>query len=149
MEQVGQVVDIKDDIAVILVRRHEVCGKCGGCGAAISGSGNNYLEAINTANAAIGHTVKVSMDSSHVLKASFVVYIVPMIALLLGIYLGQLLDGTFGILARFDILLGVVFLIGSYLIVRGYDKKMADGKVGASVVRIIDEPYDGPMDEKC
>lgn len=147
MEQIGQVIDIKDDKAIVMVRRHDVCGKCGGCGAAISGSGENYIEAVNLANAAVGHTVKVVSDTAHVLKASFVVYIVPILALLIGIYVGQLLDGAFGIFARFDILFGILFLIGSYVLVRGYDRKVADGQTMASVIAIVED--DGPVDEKC
>jgi sigma-E factor negative regulatory protein RseC len=149
VEQIGQVVDIKNDRVVVMVRRHDVCDKCGGCGAAISGSGENFVEAMNTVNAVVGQTVKVSLDTMYVLKASFMVYIVPVFALLLGIYAGQVLDGAFGILARFDIILGVVFLVGSYLIVRRYDRKMADGRVSTMVVEIIDEPNNGPKDQKC
>ncbi|MDW7651996.1 MAG: SoxR reducing system RseC family protein [Bacillota bacterium] len=149
MEQVGQVVDVKDDIAIVMVRRHETCSKCGGCGVAVSGKGENYVEAQNVVNAVVGQTVKVAMDTSHVLKASFVVYIVPIIALLIGIWLGQVIDGAFGVFARFDIILGLVFLVASYLIVRGYDNKIAGGGVGASVIEIIEEPFDGPKEEKC
>lgn len=150
MEQVGQVVDVKNDIAVVMVRRHDVCSKCGGCGVAVSGRGDNYVEAINVVNAAVGQTVKVVTDTAHVLKASFVVYMIPILALLVGIYVGQLLDGTFGVFARFDIILGVVFLLSSYLIVRGYDKRMAsDGRASASVVEVIEEPFEGPKDARC
>lgn len=149
MEQVGQVVDIKDDIAVVMVRRHDVCGKCGGCGVAISGPGNNYIEAQNVVNAAIGQTVKVATDTAYVLKASFMVYIVPMLALILGIWLGQMLEGTDGVFARFDIILGFFFLVGSYFIVRRYDRKVAAGQANASVIEIVEEPFVGPKDEKC
>jgi sigma-E factor negative regulatory protein RseC len=150
MEQVGQIVDVKENIAVVLVRRHDVCSKCGGCGVAVSGSGENYVEAQNVINAAVGQTVKVVTDTAHVLKASFVVYMVPMLALLVGIYVGQLLDGAFGILARFDIIMGIAFLVGSYVIVRGYDKKMAsDGRISASVIEVLPDSFDGPKDERC
>lgn len=150
MEQNGRVVDIKGDIAVVMVRRHDVCGKCGGCGAALAGSGENYVEAKNPLNAAVGHKVKISIDTAHVLKAAFVVYIVPVFALLLGIWAGQRLDDLYGIPVRLDIILGVLLLASSYLIVRGYDKKVGAGKVSASVVKIIDgSDDDAPADEKC
>ncbi|EEG77707.1 SoxR reducing system RseC family protein [Dethiobacter alkaliphilus] len=149
MEQVGTVVDVKDDIAIVAVRRHETCSKCGGCGVAVSGRGDNYIEAQNVVNAVVGQTVKVATDTSNVLKASFVVYIVPMLFLLLGIWLGQVIDGEFGVMARFDIVLGIIFLVGSYLVVRGYDKKMAAGEKPASVIEIIEEPDAGPKDEQC
>lgn len=149
MEQVGHVVDIKEGKAIVMVKRHDVCGKCGGCGVAVSGSGDNYVEAVNAVNAAIGQNVRVAMKTSHVLKASFVVYIVPIIALLAGIWLGQTLERMFGVLARFDLILGFVFLIGSYLLVRGYDKKVAGGEAAASVVEILNDDFEGPKDERC
>lgn len=149
MEQVGHVVDIKEGKAIVMVKRHDVCGKCGGCGVAVSGSGDNYVEAVNVVNAAIGQNVRVAMKTSHVLKASFVVYIVPIIALLAGIWLGQTLEGTFDVLGRFDLILGFVFLIGSYLLVRGYDKKVAGGEAAASVVEILNDDFEGPKDERC
>ena len=149
MEQVGLVVDIKENKAIIAVRRHDVCGKCGGCGVAVSGSGENHLEAINQVNAVIGQTVRVASDTADVLKASFMVYMVPMIALLVGIYVGQLLDGTFSIFARFDVILGIVFLLGSYFLVRGYDRKVSRRQVAATVIEILPEPFNGPTDEKC
>ena len=149
MEQVGSVVDIKDDIAVVVVRRHATCGKCGGCGVAVAGSGDNYIEAQNVVNAVVGQTVKVATDTSNVLRASFVVYIVPMLFLLVGIWLGQVIDGQFGVFARFDIILGITFLVGSFLVVRGYDSKMAQGENPASVIEIIEEPNTGPLDEQC
>ena len=149
MEQVGSVVDIKEDIAVVAVRRHATCGKCGGCGVAISGGGDNYIEAQNVVNAVVGQTVKVATDTSNVLKASFVVYIVPMLFLLVGIWLGQVIDGEFGVFARFDIIMGIIFFVGSFLVVRGYDKKMAAGDKAASVIEIVEEPDAGPKDEQC
>lgn len=149
MEQKGMVVEVIDGKAIVAIRRHDVCGKCGGCGAVISGAGENHIETNNFVNAVVGNTVRIGMDTSHVLKASFVVYIVPIMALLLGIWLGQQLTGVVGTFARFDIVLGLVFLLASYFIVRGYDRKMTDGKARATILEIVDEPDAVPSDEKC
>ncbi|MBT9142237.1 MAG: hypothetical protein DDT29_00631 [Dehalococcoidia bacterium] len=148
MEQIGQVVKVNEVTAWVMVRRHQVCGKCGGCGVAISGSGENKLEALNQVGAVVGDRVKVVSDTAHVLRASFVAYILPMFALLVGVYAGQVLDQTFMLFARMDILLGILFFSASYFLVRAYDKKMAASQIRASIVAVVtdDEP---PVDEKC
>lgn len=148
MEQVGLVVEVKDDKAIVAIRRHEVCAKCGGCGVAVSGKGEIHLEALNQANAAVGQTVRVVSDTAHVLKASFMVYMVPLLALLIGLYAGQQLGPAAGF-PRLDIILGAVFLLASYLLIRKYDRKVASRQAIAAVVEILPGPYDGPGDEKC
>ena len=152
MEQIGQVVGIDGDIAMIMVRRHDVCDKCGGCGAAISGRGENYIEAQNIVNAQVGHTVKVTSDTGQVLKASFVVYIVPILALLAGILLGQEFGAVLGLLAREELVglfFGVAFMLASYFLVKGYDRRMSTARMKISVVEIIEEPAEMPKDQKC
>ncbi len=148
MEQVGLVVEVKDDKAIVAVQRHDVCSKCGACGVAISGSGETQLDALNIVNAAVGQTVRVVGDTAYVLKVSFIVYLLPIIALLLGIYVGQQLEGYFAAL-RMDIILGVAFLLVSYLMVRAYDRRAARQPVKATIVEIIPETYSKPEDEKC
>lgn len=149
MEQVGLVVDIVEDKAIVAVQRHDVCAKCGGCGIAISGRGENRLEALNKANAAIGQRVKIVSDTSHVLKASFMVYIVPLLSLLLGLFLGELLEGFLAGPARLDIIMGVVFLLASFLLVRAYDRKLAGRQAYATVVEILPDDFEVPADERC
>lgn len=143
MEQVGQVVEIIGDKAKIKVKRHDACSKCGGCGVALSGKGENYLQALNTANAEVGQTVKVASDTGEVLKASFVVYVVPILSLLAGLWFGQTLGGDWA-----SLILGIIFLLLSYLAVRAYDRKMAGGRIQSVVVEVLEEPA-VPEDEKC
>ncbi len=148
MEQIGQVVKVSEGRAVVLVSRHQVCGKCGGCGVAISGAGENQLEVLNQVGAEVGDRVKVVSDSAHVLRASFVAYILPILALLVGIYIGQVLERTFMLFARLDILFGVILFCASYFLVRAYDKKMAASQPKAAIVAVV--PNDTlPEDEKC
>lgn len=143
MEQTGQVVEIIGDKAKVLVRRHDVCSKCGGCGISLSGKGENFVEALNTVNAAVGQTVRVTSDTGQVLKASFVVYIVPVLFLLAGIALGKQFGGE-----PAGLIIGVIFLLLSYLLVRAYDRKVAHGRVQSEVVAVLEEPA-VPADEKC
>lgn len=147
MEQIGQVVKITEGKAVVLVRRNQACGTCTGCGLAAPGAGENYLEAINTVNAAVGDRVKVVPDTAHVLKASFVAYILPMLALLAGVYVGQTLDQALDLGVRLAIVLGLLFFLASFLGVRAYDRKVAAGQTMASIVAVVTDEQ--PVDEQC
>ncbi|MBS4031205.1 MAG: SoxR reducing system RseC family protein [Clostridiales bacterium] len=149
MEQVGQVIEVNGDFARVIVRRHDTCSKCGGCGVAIAGPGDNYVDAQNVVNAVVGQTVKVTSDTSHVLKSSFVVYMMPILALLAGIYAGQELSSALGLFVRLDIVLGLVLFFASYLFVRGYDKKIAGGNSKVTVTAIVEEEDVLPKDARC
>ena len=76
MEQVGLVVEIVEDRAIVAVQRHDVCAKCGACGIAVSGRGENHLEALNRANAAVGQKVKSWWYPCA--ESFFMVYIIPL-----------------------------------------------------------------------
>jgi len=152
MEQVGQVVAVDGDIATVVVRRHDVCGKCGACGAVLSGGGANYVLARNMANAQVGQSVKMVTDTGKVLKASFVVYIIPILALLAGIWLGQQVRVLQDIFARKElagVVLGFIFMLLSYLAVRGYDRRVAKGGPMVAVVHILTESVEVAEDESC
>jgi sigma-E factor negative regulatory protein RseC len=152
MEQFGEVVSVDGDAAKVRVRRQDVCSKCGGCGVAVSGPGDNFIDARNVVNAVVGQTVKVTSDTGQVLKASFVVYIVPIVALLIGILLGQQIGRVLGLFAREELVglfVGIIFLLLSYMVVRGYDRSMTIERMKATVVEIVEEPIDMPKDEKC
>jgi sigma-E factor negative regulatory protein RseC len=152
MEQVGQVVALDGDLATVVVRRHDVCGKCGGCGAMLSGGGENYVKARNMAGAHVGQSVKVVTDTGKVLKASFVAYIIPILALLAGIWLGQQFGAALGLFAREELVglaFGIAFLLLSYLAVRGYDRRVAGEGPRVAVVKILEENVEVPEDEQC
>jgi sigma-E factor negative regulatory protein RseC len=53
------------------------------------------INAINTAGAQVNDRVVLSFDTSSLLKASFLLYIVPIIALILGAVAGQILSTPF------------------------------------------------------
>lgn len=151
MEQIGEVVFVEGDMARIRVKRHDVCSKCGGCGAALLGKGENFIDAKNAVNAKVGHIVRISSDTGKVLKASFMVYMIPMLFLLAGLWLGQALAASLGIwredLAGF--VLGVVFMLASYGLVRAYDRRQSPETMKTTVVEILEESVDRPEDEQC
>lgn len=89
MEQIGRVVDVKDGMATVELERSSACAKCGICYAGETKLIRIDLE--NSLNAAEGQRVLIAIGEGSVLKASAILYLIPLIALMGGIGLAYLL----------------------------------------------------------
>lgn len=87
MQEVAQVTEIKGNKAKVEFARSAACEKCGIC--YLAESGKMILEVRNLAQAKPGDKVVVELASPAVLKASFIVYIIPVIFLIVGYALGS------------------------------------------------------------
>ncbi len=88
MEQIGIVTEVMDDAAVVKVQRHLACKKCGRCGM-LSGADRREMvvEVHNPLSAAVGQKVYLETDDRQAIFVSFMLYIVPLAALVAGILL--------------------------------------------------------------
>ncbi|HWU83386.1 MAG TPA: SoxR reducing system RseC family protein [Methylophilaceae bacterium] len=96
IEEHAVVIGAERDIALLEVVRRSACGLCGktrGCGISLFGRlfghKNNVFKARNTINARIGDQVVVAIEEHAVLMSAFIVYGVPLAALLLGAVVGH------------------------------------------------------------
>lgn len=140
MEQFGRVIGGKNGLATIQVTRPSECsgdcGKCGGCPAA-----EIIIEANNPLGAAVGEYVQIESDISRFRKAIIWVYLVPLIALLLGIGSGTFVYQQFGLdkyQELIQIAVGFLFMGISFVFVNYIDRKLrAEGSNGFEIVKII------------
>ena len=122
--EMGEVVDSRDGFAVVLVKRSSACEGCGAKGAchAFGGGRDARVSVENDVGAKTGDLVEIGIEEASLVKASFLVYIVPIIALLLGAATGQHFSEQIGIseegAAAFC---GLLALIGSLVIIRLFD----------------------------
>lgn len=141
MNQHGYIVEIVDSVtAKLKLKRHSACASCGKC-ATTSEEKDIIVEVDNTIGAKVGDRVEVNMESVNVLKAAFIAYTIPLVALLLGTV------GTFYFLKVTSItknieiisgLVGLIFTFTSFLILKKNDKKFRDSKEYIPIVtRII------------
>jgi sigma-E factor negative regulatory protein RseC len=87
-------------IAVAVTTREDACEHCSARDTchAVGGTGANAtVRAINTVDAQVGDTVTIAMASTTLLKASFLIYMVPVLALIGGILIGFLVNSLVGI----------------------------------------------------
>jgi len=127
MLEVGYVEETQGDIAKVRMTRTSMCASCKKCGLfAAGGSGDLLIEARNDSNAVPGDWVRVEMDSSNVLKAAFIVYMVPLLFAAAGYPVGLWVSRGLDLLVNPEtagIAGAVLFFLGSYAVIRGFDRR--------------------------
>ncbi|MDK2798687.1 MAG: sigma-E factor negative regulatory protein RseC [Clostridiales bacterium] len=119
LTQIGVVISIKNDTAMVQIKRTSACGgKCETCGGCEVSS--QKVEAYNTVGAKVGQVVRLDMKDTQVLFAAFMVYIVPLIMLFIGYAIGYSLfiNEIVGVIS------GLLLLVASFLVIKRIDKKL-------------------------
>ena len=104
---------------------------CEGCTAkaschSIGGQRDREVKAINTAGASVGDRIVLSFETASLLKATFLIYIFPIILLIVGAALGQALAPFMRLgSTALSVLLGFAFFFAALLIVKARANKMA------------------------
>jgi sigma-E factor negative regulatory protein RseC len=107
MEEIGVIksVNEKKNTARVVFSRKSACDKCGMC-LKSKDDMTVYIDVKNTISAKVGDKVAVVLGDSFVLKAAFIVYIIPVILVGIAIAVGRSLNE----LIQFAIVLGALFL---------------------------------------
>lgn len=126
MESLGIVRETIDDIIVVEFMRKSACGdSCESCSAKCAESKLEYLEFKNTISAKVGDIVKLNVNKKAIFNYKLLVYGLPMIFLMLGITISNLLLNKNQI-NNSDILsliFGMLSMGCSYLIIKKIDNK--------------------------
>jgi sigma-E factor negative regulatory protein RseC len=87
MEEIGVVKKVEGVMATVVVERKSACDQCAQSCKVTEGGAE--IEALNTARAHVGETVKVQMQPYTYLKGSLLVYGFPALALIIGAVAGR------------------------------------------------------------
>lgn len=126
-------------MAKVVFKRSKACGDCHAC--ASFGDGNSVIEIENTLGAKPGDSVRIELHPGTVFKASLILYGLPLVFLLLGVYFGS----------RISDLAGALFGIGAaalgLLLIRLLDnifgkKSEFNPRMLEFADRIVDAPSD-------
>lgn len=103
IEETATVTQVADGFAWVETQRQSVCGACAarkGCGTAVLanvlGQRQRRLRAINPIGARVGDRVVIGLAEGVILQASVVVYLVPLLAMMLGAGLVEMLGANLG-----------------------------------------------------
>jgi len=119
-EEEGIIIEISENnIAKVKVGRHNECKNCGAC----PGDSSVVIEAKNPIGAKVGQRISFRMKETNMLMAAFVVYIVPLVAVVIGVIVGQIIAKKLGYSIKgFQIGGGIITFILSMLNIKKFDK---------------------------
>lgn len=122
--ETGIVVELKNaHIAMIRCQKTSACEHCPSLSSCHTQHESRpvIVEVYNPLAAEVGDQVKVETSTRHFLQSSFVLYIIPVLALVIGAFAGQLVGEHTDVAldpALLSALMGVAFMVGTFLIIR-------------------------------
>lgn len=130
MKQCGLVTEVEGAYAKVIMQRHTSCSSCNACK---MGHENHKVEirGLNNAKAKVGQWVSVDMDNHDVLMAAFIVYVIPLIALIAGIMISNAILSSTGIGNYQDLVsaaIGFIAMAITFLIIRTKEKNFSISK---------------------
>lgn len=119
-EEDGIIIEnLRENIAKVKMGRHNECKNCGAC----PGDNTLIIEAQNLIGAKAGQRVILEVKETNMLLAAFVVYILPLLAILAGILIGYEIALKLACsVQEFEIGGGIVAFILSALNIKVFDK---------------------------
>ena len=145
IEEVGTVVELKSKmIAVVMCIKSSLCENCATNGNCALGDDDNtrLIEVQNPLAAEVGEQVRIATTTKSFLQSSFLLYIVPLIALVIGAIAGKLVAESTSTSLDPNLLsaiLGVSFMIGSFVILRLGSNVLSKENYMPKIIEIIKE----------
>jgi len=122
LTKTGIVRGIEGRMALVVTRMEPACEGCkarDACSVTGGGGANVEVRARNTVGAEVGDVVTISIKGSSLLKVSFLVYMVPILALIGGAVLGYSLSGVVSVDQNLLVgLFGLLAFSGAFIWVR-------------------------------
>lgn len=131
----GIIIEVIDDVAKIKVGRHNDCSNCGAC----PGNDSVIISANNKIGATVGQRVIFDVKEVNVLRGAFVVFIMPLIAIFVGVLVGGEIGKYIGSnIHIFQIAGGIITFLLSIIFVKLFDKAAtASEKSKPEIIRIL------------
>ncbi len=121
MKEVGKITEINDKVATIRIQRKASCGSCTACGMG-KNQDEMFLKVPNVLNAGLGDWVELDLEAVPIVKASIIMYLLPLVALILGVWLGYVLADKFsGNAELYGAVCGILLTILCFIGIKGLD----------------------------
>ena len=140
----GTVIRLADKTAWVKTRKSKACEGCtarGSC-SAMGGGNDMEVEAVNLAGGKVGDRVVISFETSSLLKASFLLYVFPILCMLAGAFIGLYLAPRWNLDGSvFSAVGGFAFLGLAFLFVKVKGNRMGqEDAYRPKIVRILKQP---------
>jgi sigma-E factor negative regulatory protein RseC len=143
MQEVGTVVELQGrHVAMVLCRKSTFCSGCAAMGLCqVGDDGRSMLvEAHNVLGADVGDRVRVVSRPGQFLLASFLLYVVPLLALIVGAAVGEIVGAFYGLGIDPNLLaaiLGIAFMVGAFVIIRIGSRAIPRGTFMPEIAEIL------------
>jgi sigma-E factor negative regulatory protein RseC len=124
----GVVLRTESEDAWVKTVRSSACEGCSARGSCHTTGGGQDMEvkAINSAGARVGDRIVLSFETASLLKATFLIYVFPIILMIAGAALGQVLAPFIEFSpSGLSVLLGFAFFFSALFIIKARADKMA------------------------
>ncbi|NDL67610.1 SoxR reducing system RseC family protein [Anaerotalea alkaliphila] len=143
MAELGQVMEIKGNHAIVRLERQEACAKCQACtlGTEVK---DMILETENLCGAKVNDIVEVSLDEGNFIKAVAIMYVLPFLGLVAGLGLGYLIGQGInpGLVEIIAVIGGFLLMAVVFLVIRANEPKFRTKKYRPSAVRVAFDGYE-------
>jgi len=143
IEEIGTVVELRGKTtAVVMCKKSSLCENCATHSNCVIGDDDRtrLIEAQNNLAASIGDQVLIATTTKSFLQSSFLLYIVPLIALVIGAVAGKLVGENLDTGLDPNLLsaiFGVFFMIGSFVILRVGSSALTQDSYMPKIVEIL------------
>lgn len=132
MDETGKVIKISGNDATVQFERKTACKNCGMCFAS-SNEKNVELTLENKVGAELGDTVKVSSNSSGVVKSMLLVYGIPLLIFFVGLIIAQVAFQN----EIVTFIVGFAALFIGFFILNKVDKRIGRNKASKILPEIV------------
>jgi sigma-E factor negative regulatory protein RseC len=145
IEEIGTVVELKSKLlAVVMCTKSSLCENCATNGNCALGDDDNtrLIEVHNLLGAEVGEQVRIATTTKSFLQSSFLLYIVPLIALVIGAIVGLLVGEKIPTGLDPNLLsaiFGVFFMSGSFVILRVGSSALNKESYMPKIIEILKE----------
>lgn len=130
----GVVIEVNAGLAKVKINRHSDCSNCGLC----PGEDALILDTPNTLDTTPGQRVLIEIQEVNMLKAAFYVYILPLLAVAGGIFLGPLYSSLFHTSEALPMTIGgFVFGLGAVLAIKRLDISLQSASDLPKMIKVI------------
>lgn len=138
--EIGTVIDKDGDRLIIKMERQEACAKCRACAAGLKKE-DMILTAQNLCNGAVGDDVEVTLESVDFFKAMMIMYGIPFVMFMAGVFAGYFGSAKlgYGNNELIGFVLGFVLVLLTYAVIKTQEKHWQSDNYVPKAIRVVEK----------
>lgn len=132
----GTVEKVEGELATVSIERQDMCGECHAC-EVLGEVKKCQIQCIDKCQSQVGDEVEIDLDQASFLKATGIMYGVPLVGLFIGLGVGMLIPARFGknVQEIGMMILGLLMMSLGLFWVKGREKKHKYNKHLPSIIK--------------